>query len=142
MNTSSKESKTASASSPAVNRRLRSVKVGQEVLYCLHVGRCAGEYRPAKVQRAYDDGTADLVVFSRKADEIDTTDNSFDVSRCKVFEGPCGKGDACAIENTDWLKPVVTRKPEPPKPAAPVVPVEEAPLAFVDEELVREDDGE
>ena len=139
MNTSSKDSKTASAS-PA-NRRLRSVRVGQEVLYCLHAGRCAGEYRPAKVQRAYDDGTADLVVFSRKSDEIDTTDNSFDVSRCKVFEKLCGKGDACAIENTDELKPIVTRKPEPPKPAAPVVPVEEAPLAFVDEELVTDGDA-
>ncbi len=110
------------------------------MLYCLHAGRCAGEYRPAKVQRAYDDGTADLVVFSRKADEIDTTDNSFDVARVRVFADLCERGQACAIENTDKIKPVVTRKAEPPKPAPPPEPVEEAPLAIDDDALTPSDD--
>jgi len=94
------------------------------------------------VQRAYDDGTADLCVFSRKSDMIDTTDNSFDVARAPVFADLCENGQACAVENTDKVKPVVTRKPEPPKPAAPVAPVEEAPLALVDDELVTGDDTE
>jgi len=118
------------------------VRIAQPVLYRLHAGPRAGEYRPAVVQRAYDDGTADLCVFSRKSDMIDTTDNSFDVSRAKVFTDLCELGEACAVENTERLPPVVTRKPEPPKPAAPVVPVEEAPLAFVDDEVVRDDGGD
>ncbi len=92
------------------------------------------------MQRAYDDGTVDLVVFSRKADMIDTTDNSFDVSRVKVYEGLCEPGQACAVQNADRIPPVVTRKAEPPKPAPPPEPVEEAPLAIDDDALTPSDD--
>ena len=104
------------------------------MLFRLHVGLCAGEYRPAMVQRAYDDGSADLVVFSSKADEVDTGDNSFDRPRVKVFADLCENGQACAIENTDRVPAVVTKRKERPAPK-PVVELPPAPEALDDDEV-------
>ena len=106
-------------------RRMEVLFTGQPVLYRLAAGRCAGEYRPALVVRAYDDGSADLTVFSRKKDGIDTSEPQLDLSHIAVFDRACEPGQACDRDVTRELAPVPRKKVKEPPPPPPPPPPED-----------------